>query len=38
MNVICFNKTKLYTILFLLLLLVIIMLFKNVLKSYKWKF
>lgn len=36
-RIICFNKTNIYMIIFLIIAIVIIIIFKNVLKTNKWK-
>lgn len=37
-KIVCFNKTNMYMILFLIITIIVIILFKNVLKTDKWKY
>jgi hypothetical protein len=37
-KIVCFNKTSMYMILFLIIAIIVIILFKNVLKTNKWKY
>jgi hypothetical protein len=37
-RIVCFNKTNMYMIIFLIIAIIVIILFKNVLKTNKWKY